>query len=247
MIPTSFIPSLFALQLAQVTIAAQPPRSARDTTRASRDSLQTLARDTIAVPRIARISFDLGSGPLTPFAASAMELSVAGSQPLPKSQPTTTVQLRFVRSPDSLTTEIVNRVGTAARIAVVEAVLPANGSNKGSVVRLYDAQVASVRVLTNDDNIGLLQQRLGLQESTSQLSIELQEAQRQLIVTESLDKRKLSSSLEVAHAHATTDALASRLAVQRQHLSLVEQLLAQWTPVREEIVLTASRLEIQPR
>ena len=104
-----------------------------------------------------------------------------------------------------------------------------------------------MRLVTNDDNVGLVQRRLDLQESIAQLSIELQEAQRQLAVTESLDKRKLSSSLEVAHAHATTDGLSSRLAVQRQHLALVEDLLSRWTPVREELVLTANRMDMPGR
>jgi hypothetical protein len=35
--------------------------------------------------------------------------------------------------------------------------------------------------------------------------------------------------------------------VQQQRLAIVEQLLANWTPVREEIVLTAGRVEMQAR
>jgi len=129
----------------------------------------------------------------------------------------------------------------------VEATLSGRSAASQMVLRLRDVQVVSMRLVTNDDDIALMQQRLGLEESIAQLSIDLQEAQRQLAVTESLDKRKMSSSLEVAHAHASADVLTRRLAVQREHLALVEQQLARWVPIEEEVVLSASGVEMQTR
>ena len=236
--------TILALLLAQHAVAAgQSPRILRDTGGVAVDSSAT-RRDTTA---IARIALDFGGGVSAPFPAAAIDLSVSAAPPVPKTPPSTVVQLKFLRAPDTLTSEIASRAGTNTRLPSAEVSLPKHGSTPAMTLRLYDVQVASMRLVTNDDNIGLVQQRLGLQESIAQLSIDLQEAQRQLAVTESLDKRKLSSSLEVAHAHATADALASRLSVEQQHLSLVEQLLAHWTPVREEIVLSAARVEMQPR
>lgn len=229
--------SLVAIAFAQTAIAARP---ARDTVR---DTIVSIARDTVPA---ARITLDLGAGPLAPFAATTIDLSVTTSQPAPKAPPVATVQLRFQRAPDTLSAQLANLIGTG-HIATAEALLPAHGPTPSITLKLYDAQVTSMRLVTNDDNVGLVQQRLGLQESIAQLSIDLDEAQRQLAVTESLDKRKLSSSLEVAHAHATADALSSRLAVQRQHLALVQELLSRWTPVREELVLTANRMDMQAR
>ena len=236
--------SILAVLLAQQVLAAgQNPRILRDTGKVVLDS-SSAKRDTSP---IARIALDFGSGASAPFAASAIDLSVSAAPPVPKTPPSTVVQLKFLRSPDTLTSEIASRAGTNTRLPSAEVSLPMRGSSPAMTLRLYDVQVASMRLVTNDDNIALMQQRLGLQESIAQLSIDLQEAQRQLAVTESLDKRKLSSSLEVAHAHATADALASRLSVQQQQLALVEQLLAHWTPVREEIVLSAARVEMAPR
>lgn len=237
--------SILAVLLAQQVLAAgQNPRIPRDTGKVVLDSASAARRDTTAT---ARIALDFGSGASAPFAASAIDLSVSAAPPVPRTPPSTVVQLKFLRSPDTLTSEIASRAGTSTRLPSAEVSLPMRGSAPAMTLRLYDVQVASMRLVTNDDNIALMQQRLGLQESIAQLNIDLQEAQRQLAVTESLDKRKLSSSLEVAHAHATADALSSRLSVQQQQLALVEQLLAHWTPVREEIVLSAARVEMVPR
>ena len=215
-----------------------------DTTHPRRDSV-VQRRDSTAITRIA---VDFGSGVAATFVARSFELSVSASATTPATKvatPATAVQLRFLRTPDTLSPQLASRVGGAERIATVEATLVGRPTAPGMVVRLRDVQVISMRVVTNDDNIGLEQQRLGLEESIAQLSIDLQEAQRQLAVTESLDKRKMSSSLEVAHAHATADVLTRRLAVQREHLALVQQQISRWVPIQEEVVLSASHIEMQ--
>lgn len=236
-------PSLLIFVFAQSAVASRPQHVPRDTGSVVRDSVPSIARDTVSA---AHIALDFGAGPLAPFAATMVDLSMSTSQTALKAPPVATVQLRLLCAPDALSAELANRIGTG-HLASVEAILPAHAPSPAITLRLYDVQVTSMRLVTNDDNIGLVQQRLGLQESVAQLSIDLQEAQRQLTVTESLDKRKLSSPLEVSHAHATADALSSRLSVQKQHLALVEQLLSRWTPVREEVVLTANRMEMQAR
>lgn len=249
----AFTSSLVAVVLWQGAAAPRAARLVSDTLLPRRDSNAVARRDTLP---IARIALDFGTGLAPAFAARSFELTLR-SAPAPVAAPssartptapvTTAVQLRFRRAPDTLSPQLANHVGGAERIAAAVVELSGRGSSAGMLLRLWDVQVVSIHVVTNDDDIALVQQRLSLEESIAQLSVDLQEAQRQLTVTESLDKRKMSSSLEVAHAHATTDVLTRRLGVQREHLALVEQQLARWTPLEEEVVLSASRVEMQTR
>ena len=246
MIQTFFpiaLPLLFAQQL-----AARPQttrRAAHDTVLKS-DSVITQARlDSVPV---ARIAFDFGAGLDAPFGARDVELKVTSVPPAtPRSQPTTSIQVRLVRTPDTLSAELNDRVASGDRIAEVQAELPGRSGAPSTIVTLYDAQVVSTHLTMNEENIGLVQQRLGLEASIAQLTGELQDAERQLTVTESLDKHKLSSSIEVAHARATADVLTKRLAVEREHLVLVEQQIAHWTPIQEEVVLSAARMQMESR
>ena len=177
-----------------------------------------------------------------------MELKVTTVPPAgAKGQPSTAIQVRFLRTPDTLSADLTDRVSNGNRIAIVQAELPGRVGAAVTIARLYDAQVLSIHLTMNDDNIALVRQRLGLEASIAQLTGELQDAQRQLAVTESLDKRKLSSSLEVAHARATAEVLTKRLAVEREHLQLLEQQIHNWTPIQEEVVLSAARVEMQTR
>jgi hypothetical protein len=230
--------------LAQTTVVSQATRAPIDTLLPRKDSIAA-RRDSTST---ARIAIDLGGGLGASFIARSVELTINSIQPVAKTaSPTTAVQLRFLRTPDTLSPRLASHVGGAERLASVEATLSGRSGASPLVLRLRDVQVVTMRLVTNDDDIALMQQRLGLEESIAQLSIDLQEAQRQLTVTESLDKRKMSSSLEVAHAHATADILTRRLAVQREHLALVEQQLARWIPIEEEVVLSASGVEMQTR
>lgn len=209
------------------------------------DSIHPARLDSVPV---AHVVFDVGAGLGTPFAAHGVELKVTTVPPATaKGEPSTAIQLRFVRAPDSSSADLTDRVANGSRIATVQAELPGRAGAPVTIVRLYDARVVSTHLTMNDDNIGLVQQRLGLESSIAQLTSELQDAERQLAVTESLDKRKLSSSLEVAHVRATAEVLAKRLQVEREHLQLVEQQIVNWTPIQEEIVLSAARVEMQTR
>ena len=227
---------------AQTAVVPQTSRAPGDTIATRKDSVPA-RRDSTA-----RIAIDLGTGLGISFSARSVELTLSSIQPTTKgASPATAVQLRFLRTPDTLSPQLATRVGGVEHVAAVEADLSGRSATPGMVLRLQDVQVVSMRVVTNENDVGLIQQRLGLEESIAQLSIDLQEAQRQLSVTESLDKRKMSSSLEVAHAHATADALTRRLAVQREHLALVERELARWVPIEEEVVLSASHIQLQTR
>lgn len=232
--------------IAQLGAGPRPRALIVDSIHSHRDSITAPARfDSIPV---AHVAFDFGAGLGTPFAAHGVELKVTTVPPATaKGQPSTAIQVRFLRTPDTLSADLTDRVSSGNRIATMQAELPGRVGAPVTIVRLCDARVVSTQLTMNDDNIGLVQQRLGLEASIAQLTGELQDAERQLAVTESLDKRKLSSSLEVAHARATADVLQKRLAVEREHLRLVEQQIVTWTPIQEEVVLSAARVEMQTR
>lgn len=217
-----------------------------DTLSIRHDSATSPAR-VDSVP-VARVAFDFGAGAGTAFAARGVDLNVTSvPAPTSKAQPTTAIRLRFLRTLDTLSADLTDRVTSGNRITEVDAELPGRAGAPVTIVHLYDLQVVSTHLMMNDDNIALVQQRLALEESIAQLAAELQDADRQLDVTESLDKRKLSSSLELAHARVTADVLTKRLAVEREHLVLVEQQIARWTPIQEEVVLAAARMQMETR
>lgn len=239
-------PLLLAAVVAQLAAGQRAVPFVVDSIHSRRDSIPAAARlDSVPV---AHVAFDFGAGLGRPFAAHGVELKVTTvPAATAKGQPSTAIQVRFLRTPDSLSADLTDRVSTGNRIATMQAELPGRVGTTVTIVRLYDAQVVSTHLTMNDGNIGLVQQRLGLEASIAQLTGELQDAERQLAVTESLDKRKLSSSLEVAHARATAEVLTKRLAVEREHLQLVEQQIVNWTPIQEEVVLSAARVEMQTR
>lgn len=242
----SSTPLVLSAVIAQLGAGPRPIPFAVDSIHSHGDSITAPARlDSVPV---AHVAFDFGAGLGTPFTARGVELKVTTVPPATvKGQPSTAIQMRFLRTPDTLSADLTDRVSNGKGIATMQAELPGRAGAPVTIVRLYDARVVSTHLTMNDDNIGLVQQRLALQASIAQLTGELQDAERQLTVTESLDKRKLSSSLEVAHARATADVLAKRLAVEREHLQLVEQQIVNWTPIQEEVVLSAARVEMQTR
>lgn len=193
----------------------------------------------------ATVDFGAELGP--PVAAQSFELTMTAA-PGPRSgrKAAATTRLRFVRPPDALSGGLALRVASGDPFARVEAQLP--GAAGGAVIlHLHDVRVVSTRLVLSDDSSGLEQRRLALVESIAQISADLQEAQRQLVATESLAKQRLSPSIELARARSRADVLARRLAVQERRLTLVEREYARWTPTQEEIVLSAVRAELETR
>ncbi len=155
-------------------------------------------------------------------------------------------QVRMTREPDALTSGLASRVASGERIPEVVARLERAGSAP-IVLRMFDVQVVSERLLINGDNAALTQQRLGLEESIAQLTAEQGEADRQLAAIESLARERLSPPLEVARVRSNAAVVAKRLGAQRQRMALVEGQLARWVPIQEEVVLSASRTTVESR
>ena len=239
-----------------VIIAASVHATPRDTVRVTDDTIPAAA-DTLhevdTLPPIdtvsaARIGFDFGAGAAPAMRARALELGVSTApNPYLRNQVVATTRLRFVRRPDSLSAEFARRVASNERIPVVEVEIRAQPGAAPMVVRLHDVQVVSTRVTANGDDAALRQQRLGLTEAIAQVRADLDEAQRQLTVTASLEKRHLASAVELARARGAKSLLEARLAVQEQRLALVEHQLDDWMPFEEEVVLAAAKTEAAAR
>ena len=198
------------------------------------------------VPQLeATVDFGVELG--QPAVAQSFELTMTAS-PATRGgrRAAATTRLRFVRPPDALSGRLALRVASGDPFARVEAQLP--GADGGAVMlHLHDVRVVSTRLVLSDDSSGLEQRRLALVESIAQISADLQEAQRQLVATESLAKQQLSPSIELARARSRADVLARRLAVQQRRLALVEREYSRWTPTQEEVVLSATRAELETR
>lgn len=198
----------------------------------------------------ARVIFDFGSGPSQPLVVRNFELQVsnAGAAASPASNVPAallagTAQVSFVRTPGPFTAELAQHGASGQRIPNVEVdVLDPTGLT-AMTLHLSDVLVASDHVTVNDRS-ALEQQRLGLLDAVAQTTSDYQEAVRQQNLTEALDRKRLSSSLEVARVHSQVTLLQKRLQNQQQRLSLLDAQLAATGPLDESVVLTFAHFAV---
>lgn len=228
--------------LAAQVVVAQPP-AASDTTY-PRAEVSPPSVDAPAAP--ASMAVDLGAGRGVTSPASSIEFEVSSTPAAdPRERPAAVTRVRIVRAPDSLSAELARRVGSGDAIPSMDLRLPGRSGAPALRLHLRDVKVVSARLLTSGDTLGLTQQRLSLDESITQLTADLAEARRQYGVAESLEKQRLSASLDLARARGVVEALTRRLATQQERQALVARQLAGWMPVQEELVLSASRAEVE--
>jgi hypothetical protein len=203
------------------------------------DSLGAPA-DSVVAPVL--VSFDFGGGMSAAQPARAFEVALTGGGARRRTTMAAS-RLKLARVPDSTSVALARRIASGTHVPRIDVQLPGAGT-AGLVLRLYDVQVVSTRLVASDDPTALLQQRLALAESMVQLTADREEAERQLEAMETLEKQHLSPSLDVARVRANAEVLSRRLAVQQQRLALADRQLARWTPVHEELELSASRSEL---
>lgn len=212
---------------------------AQDTTSVRPDTLAALHADTIGTLPIV-VDFGAGVGMTT---VRTLDAGIATATEGRRRR--TPTQLRLVRTPDSLTAELARRLATGERMPRVEATLPGGRGGRTVLLRLLDVQVVSARFLAGGDASSMEQDLLTTRESVAQLSAEREEADRQLTAMESLERRKLSAPLDVQRARSGVEVLTVRLESQRARLAIAERRRAQWSPVEEEVVLSAARSEVE--
>lgn len=225
------------------------------------------ARDTIpaTAPRdpIARVTFDFGptSGTApTTLVVRGLELgftntgtvavtqqgspSGSGGSSSQRASAVGTAQARFTKDIGPLTTELAHYGATGARVPnVTVEVLDTLGVTVMRVA-LSDVIVSSDRIVLSPRDAGLDQQRLALSDAISQLSADLAEAQRQLNLTDVLDKRRLSSTQEVARARERVELLQARLDNQRARMAMLDRQIGAQAPVHEEVLLSFGRFDV---
>jgi hypothetical protein len=199
--------------------------------------------DTTAPPEtVTRISFDFGAGAVAPFVARDFQVEFA---PAPSAAPSGgSVRVRFSKAPDTITPELAHRGASAERVPnVVVEVLA--GDKPVMTLRLTEVLVASDRMVVDNGARVLEEQRLSMEDGIAQLSADLQDAKRQLALTDALDKKKLSSTLELARARDRAQMLETRLDVQRRRLALLDRRIASESSVNEEVALVVPRFELE--
>lgn len=159
----------------------------------------------------------------------------------------TTTQIRLTRRPDSSSAALALKLSSGDHFAHVEALMPGARGASGLVLRLSDVQILSERITAASGEVGLEQELLTAQESLAQLTADRDEAERQLAALGSLEERKLSAPLDVARARSNAELLTVRVEAQRARLALVQRRRAGWSPTQEEILLSATRSEIESR
>lgn len=217
----------------------------------------TIAVDSIPAPQLrdatARVAFDFGSGSADTVLVRELELEFSNTAAVAatatsgaKTPPTVgSAHAKFVKDIGSLTSTLAQHGTTGERIPGV--VMDVNDATGRPLVRvrLSDVVVSSDRVVVAEADRALEQQRLDLDDAIAQISADLQEAQRQLNLTDVLDKRRLSSSQEVARARERVEVLQTRLDGQRRRLAMLDQRIRENAPVHEEVLLSFARYEVE--
>lgn len=232
------VASLFAAALLAQTAVAAP----RADTAAVADNLKDAT---------ARVTFDFGSGPSQPLLVRGFELQVTNVGPaatpasnVPAASLAGAVQVKFDRTPGAFTADLAQHGASGQRIpSVIVEVLDPSGATT-LTLRLSDVLVASDHVAVNDRS-ALEQQRLGLLDAVAQATSDYQEAVRQQNLTEALDRKRLSSSLEVARVHSQVALLEKRLQNQQRRLALLDAQLAASGPLDETVVLTFAHFDVE--
>jgi hypothetical protein len=240
-----------AFVLALLSIARTDTAAAAATAAARRDtSVVSRAESGPADEREGRasVAFDFGSGTGTPVMVRAIEFSTTRAPGRDGDERAGALtRVTVVRTPDSLSAALARLVATGERLVAMDARLPGRDGAPALGLRLRDVRVSAARLVMSDDTLGLAQQRLALEESITQLTVDLAEARRQYGVAEQLERQRLSPSMELARVRGTVESLTKRLATQQERHAMVVQQLARWTPVREELVLEAAAAEVGVR
>jgi HlyD family secretion protein len=157
--------------------------------------------------------------------------------------------LREVRAPGTLVPEHIRIIAavTAGRVeqipvrpgvTVNPATLLVEMSNTDVELQALQAEQSLTAARTGLANLrtSLQQQRLGQQSVIAQLNTQIEDANRQLKVTEALDKKGLASGSEVAAANDRVKELSTRAEIEKQRLAeMVESEKEQLALTQEQI------------
>lgn len=233
---------MFAALAGVLLTAAQPPSRTPADTGAAADS----AGVATALPR-ARITLDLGAGPLIPFAVQRFDLQLTnpGSSRGSASPVTGSAEASFARTPGAYSAELARRSAAGERIPFVTVEVLDSAGAAVLTLRLANVLVRADRIITNDELPALEQQRMGLEEGLAQLGADYEDARRDLAAAEQLERRKFTSRDEVARARERADVLRTRLLLRTAQARLLAQRIARAGPLEEQVTLAFPQFDIQ--
>ncbi len=230
---------MLSLLLAAATIAA-------DTSHALPDTIRSPVR--VASPVVQIVADDSTAAPVV-FTTLGAEVRLEVGIPAKPGKPTSApAELHLTKRTDALTSLFAARVASGRRLYAVTVELP--GAKDTLRVRLLSVAVTAERIVFPVVGADLEGERLAQEMSVNQLTVEREDAARQLAEAEALagienrDQRKLVPANAIARAHDQIRLLDLRLASARRQLAIVEERVARGSAATEEVTLRAERAEV---
>lgn len=201
---------------------------------------------TTATVRIVR---DDDSAPAIAFTALGAELRLDGVRPADvRGNRATPGELRVTKLADGYTSTLAAHATSGDRLGVVIVEIP--GERDTVRVRLVGAVVAAERLILPVDAPELRTQRLTQELALTQLSLDRDDAARQLAEAEAVadvearDRRKLVPANQLARARDQLRLLDARLTTATRQLALLDERIARSRLATEELTIRAERTEI---
>jgi hypothetical protein len=209
-----------ALGLLVRPIGAQEP---------AKPSLIPVVRVSLQIDSLSSAQFDARD-----FDLSTMQSMTAGSA----------AEIRLVKRAGPHTGVLLGLSVSGTRVpsAVVD-VLDSLGASAVSF-RLSDVTVTSDRLSLSSARANLEQQRISQQEALSALTADFQEAQRQLVTIEELNKMRGATRSDLARARDRASDLQRRIDLLKQRQALLVRQVNEQGPLDETVVLRFGRFEI---
>jgi hypothetical protein len=184
-----------------------------------------------------RVTLQIDSGAPAKFTAHGFDLRVASDAPA-----TTEVQLVKRAGPFTGVLVALSATGTIAPAGIIE-VLDTLG-RPTITFRLTDVSIVSDHLSLSAARATTEQLRISQSEALSALTADFQEASRELVTAEALDKTHVNTKLELARARDHAADLQRRIDLLGQRHALLTSQAEVQGPLDETIVLHFRRLDI---
>jgi hypothetical protein len=191
----------------------------------------------------ARVTLQIDSTWAAEFRVRGLDLRVSSSDP----SSNTPTEIELVKQAGAHTGTLVrlSASGIHAGAAVID-VLDTLGQ-PALTLRLTDVVIVSDHLSLSTTRATLEQQRISQQEALSALTADFQDAQRELVTAEELNKSRGNTRMDLARARDRATDLQRRIDLLKQRQALLASQQAEQGPLDETVVLRFARLEIESR
>jgi hypothetical protein len=195
----------------------------------------------ISFSTVVRVSLQIDSASTAEFTARNFDLRVARDD----ASASATSEIQLVKRAGVHTGSLVrlSASGLHAASGVID-VLDSLG-HPALTLRLSDVVIVSDHLTLSSARANLEQQRIVQQEALSALTMEYQEAQRELATAEELNKTQGMSRMDLARARDRASDLQRRIDLQKQRQTLLASQQMDQGPVDETVSLRFNKMEIE--